>query len=78
MIHPPSPLARLLMTRHKPMTGAEYKKAIAQLGLSQQRAGLWLGLSKRTGQTYAEIGAPKQTAMLLRLMLKHGESPNNI
>ena len=68
----------MTMIKHKPMTGKEYKAAIAQLGLSQQRAGLWLGLSKRTGQTYAEIGAPKQTAMLLRLMLKHGESPNNI
>jgi hypothetical protein len=63
------------MSKHKPMTGAEYKKAIAQLGLSQQRAGLWLGLSPRTGQTYASEGAPKQTAMLLRLMLKYGERP---
>jgi len=57
------------------MTGKEYKAAIAQLGLSQQAAGVWLGLSKRTGQTYAEVGAPKQTAMLLRLLLKYGLTP---
>jgi hypothetical protein len=58
------------------MTGPEFKRAIAQLGLSQERAGLWLGLSARTGQAYAAEGAPKQTAMLLRLMIKHGEMPD--
>ena len=60
------------------MTGAEYKKAIAQLGLSQQRAGLWLGLSRRTGQVYASEGAPKHVAMLFRLMLETGRMPEDI
>jgi hypothetical protein len=58
------------------MTGKEYKKAIARLGLSQERAGIWLGLSARTGQVYASEGAPKHVAMLLRLMLRHGEMPD--
>ena len=55
------------------MSGNEYKAAIAHLGLSQERAGEWLGLSARTGQAYASRGAPKHIGMLLQLMLKHGE-----
>jgi len=42
-----------LTSKYKPMTGKEYKAAIAQLGLSQQAAGVWLGLSKRTGHSIA-------------------------
>ena len=60
------------------MSGNEYKKAIAQLGLSQERAGLWLGLSARTGQVYASEGAPKHVAMLFRLMLEIGRMPEDI
>ena len=52
------------------MTGLEYKDAIAQLGLSQERAGLWMGLSKKTGQNYAMHGAPQHIGMLLQLALR--------
>lgn len=52
------------------MTPKQYRVAIEQLGLSQERAGLWLGVSKRTGQNYAAKGPPEPVAKLLRLMLR--------
>jgi hypothetical protein len=35
------------------VTPTEYKAAIKELGLSQERAGVWLGIGKRTSQGYA-------------------------
>jgi hypothetical protein len=60
------------------MTPKQYKAALEELGLSQERAGEWLGLSPRTGQRYAADGPPKAVAMLLKLMLKHRLRPEDI
>lgn len=38
------------------MTAAEYRTAIATLGLSQLAAGRWLGVSNKTAQRYATTG----------------------
>lgn len=53
------------------MTAKDYRAAIEQLGLSQERAGLFFGVSPRTGQRYASEGPPKVVAMLLRIMLEY-------
>jgi hypothetical protein len=60
------------------MTPKQYRSAIEQLGLSQERAGLWLGVSKRTGQNYAAKGPPEPVAKLLRLMLRLGLKPAEV
>lgn len=60
------------------MTPAQYKKAIEELGLSQERAGEWLGVSPRTGQRYAVEGPPKAAAMLIKLMLKLKLKPEDV
>jgi hypothetical protein len=38
------------------MTPAEYRTALATLGLSQLAAGRWLGVSNKTAQRYATTG----------------------
>jgi DNA-binding transcriptional regulator YiaG len=60
------------------MTPKQYKAIIESLGLSQQAAGVWLGVSKRTGQNYAAKGPPEPVAKLLRLMVKHGFVPEDV
>jgi hypothetical protein len=60
------------------MTTKQYKSAIEKLGLSQERAGLWLGVSKRTGQNYAAKGPPEPVAKLLRLMLRLELRPDDV
>lgn len=62
------------------MTPAQYKTAIAKLGLSQERAGLWLGLSARQGQRYAtgEAEIPEPVAKLLRLVLRLNLTPDDV
>ncbi len=60
------------------MTPKQYKSAIDKLGLSQERAGLWLGVSKRTGQNYAAKGPPEPVAMLLRLVLRLNLKPDDV
>lgn len=52
------------------MTGAQYKAAIAALGLTQEEAGEFLGIGGRTSRRYAANGAPKAVAMLLALMVE--------
>lgn len=56
------------------MTPAQFKTAIAKLGLSQERAGLWLGRSERAGQRYAaRNGTVDPTAAkLIKLALALG------
>lgn len=56
------------------MTAGQFRAAIAQLGLSQERAGVWLGLSGRQGQRYAtgEAEIPEPVARLLEAALKYG------
>ena len=53
------------------MTPAEYKEAIAALGLSQVAAGRFLTNNPRTSRRWAsgESRVPKAVAMLLWLML---------
>lgn len=62
------------------MTPDQYKTAIKKLGLSQERAGEWLGISPRTSQGYAigEYPVPEPTAKLLRLMVKLGLKPEDV
>jgi hypothetical protein len=62
------------------MTPKQYKDAIKTLGLSQQRAGEWLGVAPRTSQGYAlgEYPVPEPIAKLLRLMVKLGLKPDDV
>lgn len=60
------------------MTPKQYKAAIEKLGLSQERAGLWLGVSKRTGQNYAAKGPPEPVAKLLHLVIRLGLKPEDV
>jgi hypothetical protein len=62
------------------MTPTQYKKSIATLGLSQVRAGEFLGVSPRTSQGYAlgEYPVPEAIAKLLRLMVKLGLKPEDV
>lgn len=60
------------------MTPKQYKSAIDRLGLTQEGAGLWLGVSERTGQNYAAKGPPEPVAKLLRLMLRLKLSPDDV
>lgn len=60
------------------MTPKQYKTIIEQLGLSQERAGEWLGVSARTGQNYAAKGPPEPVAKLLRLMVRLKLKPEDV
>lgn len=62
------------------MTPTQYKAAISSLGLSQERAGVWLGYSKRTSQGWAlgEYPVPEVVSKLLRLMVKLDLKPNDV
>jgi hypothetical protein len=60
------------------MTPHQYKAAIKALGLSQEAAGLWLGVSKRTGQNYALYGPSKTAAKLLRLVVTLKLKPKDV
>jgi hypothetical protein len=53
---------------------------IAKLGLSQERAGLWLGLSRRQGQRYAPASRrfPEPVAKLLRLVISLDLAPIDV
>lgn len=62
------------------MTPNQYKAAIKALALSQERAGVWLGIGKRTSQGYAlgEYPVPEPIAKLLRLCVKLKLSPEDV
>jgi len=62
------------------LTPTQYRAAIKSLGLSQERAGVWLGISPRTSQGYAlgEYPVPEPVAKLLRLMIKLGLSTEDV
>lgn len=62
------------------MTPNQFRAAIDKLGLSQERAGLWLGLSARQGQRYATGDAeiPEPVAKLLRLVIRLGLKPDDV
>jgi DNA-binding XRE family transcriptional regulator len=53
------------------MTSAQYRAALAKIGMTQQEAADFLGVSVRTSNSYANDGViPEATAKLLRLMIK--------
>ena len=60
------------------MTASRYKAIIAEFGLTQEGAGLWLGVHKRTGQNYAAKGPPEPVAKLLRLMIRLKLKPSDV
>jgi len=60
------------------MTAGEYLNAIAKLGKNQEEAGVWLGVSARTGQNWAAKGPPEPVAKLLRLVLKRKIKPKYV
>jgi DNA-binding XRE family transcriptional regulator len=61
------------------MTHTQYRKAIEVLGLTQDGAAQFLGVSIRTSNAYAN-GAPIPvvTAKLFRHMIKHGFMPEDV
>ena len=75
---------REALTKHCPwyvaMTPTQYKAAIKALGLSQERAGDWLGIGRRTSQGYAlgEYPVPEPVAKLLRLMIRLKLKPEDV
>jgi len=62
------------------MSKTQYRAHIEALGLSQQRAGEWLGVGKRTSQGWAlgETPVPGPVAKLLRLMVKLKLDPADV
>lgn len=62
------------------MTAPQYRTAIKTLGLSQERAGDWLGIGRRTSQGYAlgEYPVPEPVAKLLRLCIKLKLNPEDV
>lgn len=62
------------------MTPAQYRDAIARLGLSQRAAGEFFGRSGRQGQRWANGWSPlpKSVTMLLGLMLRYGVRPRDV
>lgn len=60
------------------MTPKQYRTIIKDLGLTQEAAGLWLGVSKRTGQNYAAKGPAEPVAKLLRLMVRLKLNPEDV
>ena len=62
------------------VTSTQYKAAIKALALSQERAGDWLGIGRRTSQGYAlgEYPVPEPVAKLLRLCVKLKLDPDEV
>jgi len=54
------------------MTPAEYRAALATLGLSQLGAGRWLGVSNKTAQRYATEGPTGPAAKAISMALRFG------
>jgi DNA-binding transcriptional regulator YiaG len=60
------------------MTPKQYKTIIEALGMTQEGAGEWLGVSARTGQNYAAKGPPEPVAKLLRLIIRLKLKPEDV
>lgn len=61
------------------MNGKQYKEAIADLGLTQDRAAEFLGVCPKTSNSYANGKTiPEGTAKLLRLMVKLKLKPEGV
>jgi hypothetical protein len=54
------------------MDATQYRAAIATLGLSQQAAGRWLGVSPKTAQNYATKGPSGPAARAIQMALRYG------
>ena len=78
----PSSSVDLTLTRPSDclMTPDQYRNAIKKLGMSQAKAGEFLGVSLRTSQGYAlgEYPIPEGFAKLLRLMVRLKLRPEDI
>ena len=64
----------------KPMTKIEYRAIIAALGLSQGRAGAFLGVGDRTSRRWAlgESAVPNPVAIVLRYMARQNLKPERV
>jgi hypothetical protein len=62
------------------MTAKQYRNAIAKLGLSQQRSGVFFGYSPRHGQRFAsgESEVPVAVSYLIKMMLDTGTMPGQL
>jgi DNA-binding transcriptional regulator YiaG len=62
------------------MTSQQYGTAIAKLGLSQRRAGRFLGVDERTSRKWiaGESRIPHAVALLLRLMIAKHIKPEDV
>jgi hypothetical protein len=62
------------------MTPTQYRAAIKTLGFSQEKAGDWLGIGRRTSQSYAlgETRIPEPVAKLLRIMIRLKLNPEEM
>ena len=62
------------------MTSNQYRKALEALGMSQQAAANFFGVSLRTSQGYAlgEYPVPEAVAKLLRLMIRLDLKPEDV
>lgn len=61
------------------MTAAEYRAALAVLGMTQDAAAEFLDVSLRSSHGYAnDQPVPLAIAKLLRLMIKHGIKPDEV
>lgn len=61
------------------MTPNQYRTALERLGLTQETAAEFLGVSLRTSHGYANGSPiPKTTAMLLRLMTQRSIKPEDV
>ncbi len=62
------------------MTPAQYAAAIEKLGLSQRRAGQFLGIDERQSRRWiaGDARIPESVAKLLRLMIKLNLDPKDV
>ena len=61
------------------MTPTQYRAAIAKVGLSQEKAGEFMGRTGRQGQRWANGDPiPDSVAKLLRLMIKLELKPEDV
>jgi DNA-binding transcriptional regulator YdaS (Cro superfamily) len=62
------------------MTPLQYRNAIARLGLSQVAAAHFLGVDPRTSRSWisGRYPVPHAVALLLRLMICGGYSPEDV
>jgi len=66
----PGPSSRRVLV----VTALQYRAALSTLGLSQQAAGRWLGVSPKTAQNYATVGPSGPAARAMRMLLDMNEA----